>query len=96
MMHPSTTPPPMEETNMFSIAPSNGEYFGPYLRYTNMDIENGVWLGSVMIVTGSPQPPTVHIEQSLDISPNPRQLKGNLIFTHKTWTFYRYDIDIQM
>ncbi|KAL7268773.1 hypothetical protein RUND412_008591, partial [Rhizina undulata] len=103
MMHPNTypmhTPPPqlpMAGINVFSVAPSNGEYFGPYLRYTNMDIENGVWLGSVMIVTGSPQPPTVHIHQSLDISPNPRQLKGNLIFIHKTWTFYRYDIDIQM
>ncbi|KAL7266176.1 hypothetical protein RUND412_011286, partial [Rhizina undulata] len=101
MMNSSTTTPPqlpMAETNMFTIAPSNGEYFGPYLRYTNMDIEHGIWLGSIMIATCSPQPPTVQIKQSFDLSPiaNPRDLKGNPICKHKTWTFYRYDIDIQM
>lgn len=61
-----------------------------------MDIERGIWLGSIMIVTASPQPPTLHLHRSIDLSPNPRQLKANPIFTHRSWTFYRYDIDIQM
>ncbi|PWW76251.1 hypothetical protein C7212DRAFT_280583 [Tuber magnatum] len=87
---------PLAGIALYNVAPANGEYFGPYLRYTNMDIERGIWLGSIMIVTANPQPPTVHLHQSIDLSPNPRQLKANPIHTHKTYTFYRYDIDIQM
>jgi len=87
---------PLAGIALYNVAPANGEYFGPYLRYTNMDIERGIWLGSIMIITANPQPPTVHLHQSIDLSPNPRQLKANPIYTHKTWTFYRYDIDIQM
>lgn len=102
MMHtnsfPVHTPPQLPHSGvaLFNIAPVNGEYFGPYLRYTNMDIERGIWLGSIMIITAGPQPPTIHLHRSIDLSPNPRQLKANPIFTHRTWTFYRYDIDIQM
>ncbi|KAA8576590.1 hypothetical protein EYC84_006689 [Monilinia fructicola] len=70
--------------------------FGPYLRYVNMDMENGVWLGTIMLVTDAPQPPTIHIHQSVDLSPNPRQLKPNPIYTHQRWVFYRYDIDLKM
>lgn len=81
---------------MYQQTPSNGEYFGPYLRYTNMDIDLGIWLGSVLIISADNQPPTVHLHQTQDLSPNPRQLKANPIHTHRTWTFYRYDIDIQM
>lgn len=92
-MHP---PLPLAGVVLFNPTPSNQEYFGPYLRYTNMDIEHGIWLGSIMIVTSSPQPPTIHLHRSVDLSPNPRQLKANPIFTHRAWTFYRYDIDIQM
>lgn len=87
---------PLAGISMYQVAPSNGEYFGPYLRYTNMDIDLGIWLGSVLIISADPQPPTVHLHQSQDLSPNPRQLKANPIYTHRTWTFYRYDIDIQM
>jgi len=87
---------PLAGIIMYQIVPSNGEYFGPYLRYTNMDIDLGIWLGSVLIISTDPQPPTVHLHQSQDLSPNPRQLKANPIFTHRAWTFYRYDIDIQM
>lgn len=87
---------PLAGIALYNVAPANGEYFGPYLRYTNMNIERGIWLGSIMIITANPQPPTVHLHQSIDLSPNPRQLKANPIYTHKTWTFYRYDIDIQM
>ena len=87
---------PLAGIVMYQVAPSNGEYFGPYLRYTNMDIDLGIWLGSVLIISADPQPPTVHLHQSQDLSPNPRQLKANPIYTHRTWTFYRYDIDIQM
>lgn len=61
-----------------------------------MDIEKGIWYGSILIVTDSPQPPTIHIHLSADLSPSPRQLEPNLIYTHQRWTFHKYDIDLQM
>lgn len=82
--------------DQFPITPVNGEYFGPYLRYTNMNLERGIWLGSIMLVTEYGQAPTIHIHMSRDLSPNPRQLKGMPIYTHRSWTFFRYDIDLQM
>lgn len=89
-------PPPSAGVDMYKVVPTNGVYFGPYLRYVNMDMERGVWLGTIMLVTDTPQPPTIHIHQSVDLSPNPRQLKPNPIFTHQRWIFYRYDVDLQM
>lgn len=88
--------PPQEGADLYKVAPTNGVYFGPYLRYTNMDLERGIWLGTIMLVTDGPQPPTIHIHQSVDLSPNPRQLKANPVYTHRRWVFYRYDIDLQM
>ena len=100
MATPTTTgftgPPPVAGVDQYKVAPTNGVYFGPYLRYTNMDIERGLWLGSILLVTNTPHPPTIHIHQSTDLSPNPRQLKANPIYTHQTWIFYRYDIDLRM
>ncbi|KAI1828445.1 hypothetical protein F4861DRAFT_528709 [Xylaria intraflava] len=89
-------PPPGSGVNMYKIQPTNGVYFGPYLRYVNMDVERGVWVGSIMIVTDAPQPPTIHIHQSIDLSPNPRQLVPRSISTHQRWQFYKYDVDLQM
>lgn len=89
-------PPPTAGVDMYKIHPTNGVYFGPYLRYTNMDLERGIWLGSILLVTDALQPPTIHIHQSTDLSPNPRQLKANSIFAHQRWTFYRYDVDLRM
>ncbi len=88
-------PPPSAGVDMFKIQPTNGVYFGPYLKYINMDLERGIWLGSIMLVSDA-QPPTIHIHQSTDLSPNPRQLDGKAIYTHQRWVFYRYDIDLQM
>lgn len=88
--------PPMSGVEQYRVAPTNGVYFGPYLRYTNMDVDNGVWFGSLMIVTDSPHPPTIHLHQSQDMSPDPRQLKANHIHQHRRFSFYRYDIDIHM
>lgn len=65
-----TGPPPAAGVDMYKIVPTNGVYFGPYLRYTNMDLERGLWLGSILLVTDAPQPPTIHIHQSADLSPN--------------------------
>jgi hypothetical protein len=65
-----TGPPPSAGVDVYKVAPTNGVYFGPYLRYTNMDIERGTWLGSVLLVTDAPQPPTIHLHQSIDLSPN--------------------------
>ncbi len=89
-------PPPSAGVDMYKIAPTNGVYFGPYLRYVNMDVEKGIWLGSIMIVTDAPQPPTIHIHLSVDLSPNPRQLMPYSIYTHQRWSFYKYDIDLPM
>ncbi len=89
-------PPPSAGVDMYKIAPTNGVYFGPYLRYTNMDLERGIWLGSILLVTDALQPPTIHIHQSVDLSPNPRQLKASPISVHQRWTFHRYDIDLRM
>jgi len=89
-------PPPSSGMELYKTAPTNGVYFGPYLRYTNMDLERGIWLGSILLVTDSAQPPTIHIHQSVDLSPNPRQLKGVNIAAHQRWTFYKYEIDLQM
>jgi len=61
-----------------------------------MDIERGLWLGSILLITNTPHSPTSHIHQSTDLSPNPRQLKANPIYSHQTWIFYRYDIDLKM
>lgn len=91
-----TGPPPSSGVDMYKIAPTNGVYFGPYLRYTNMDLERGLWLGSILLVTDAPQPPTIHIHQSVDLSPNPRQLKANPIYSHQRWLFYKYNIDLPM
>ncbi|RMZ80603.1 hypothetical protein DV738_g2698, partial [Chaetothyriales sp. CBS 135597] len=89
-------PPPISGVELYKVQATNGVYFGPYLRYTNMDLERGLWLGSILLVTDAPQPPTIHIHQSTDLSPNPRQLKALNIATHQRWTFYKYEIDLQM
>src|SRR5699024_5187319 len=91
-----TGPPPSSGVDLYKTVPTNGVYFGPYLRYTNMDLERGIWLGSILLVTDAIQPPTIHIHQSADLSPNPRQLKPMSIATHQRWTFYKYGIDLQM
>ncbi|KAI1374071.1 hypothetical protein F4677DRAFT_178872 [Hypoxylon crocopeplum] len=90
------TGPPGAGVDMYKVQPTNGVYFGPYLRYTNMDIEKGLWLGSILIVTDAPQPPTIHIHLSVDLSPNPRQLMPHSIYTHQRWQFFKYDLDLQM
>lgn len=90
-------PPPSAGVDMYKVAPTNSVYFGPYLRYTNMDIDRGLWLGSIMLITDAQQqPPTIHIHQSTDLSPNPRQLKAHPIHSHQRWIFYRYDVDLKM
>lgn len=89
-------PPPGAGVDMYKVQPTNGVYFGPYLRYTNMDIEKGMWLGSILVVTDAPQPPTIHIHRSVDLSPNPRQLTPHSIYTHQRWQFFKYDVDLQM
>lgn len=89
-------PPPSSGIELYKVAPTNGVYFGPYLRYKNMDMERGLWLGSILLVTDAPQPPTIHIHKSVDLSPNPRQLSPVSIAAHQRWTFYRYDVDLPM
>lgn len=87
---------PVVKAPSLHAKPRNGVYFGPYLRYTNMDLERGLWLGSVLLATQMPQPPSIHLHQTVDLSPNPRQLRANPIYRHTKFTFYRYDIAIEM
>ncbi|KAK4158449.1 hypothetical protein C8A00DRAFT_10714 [Chaetomidium leptoderma] len=91
-----TGPPPTAGVDVYKVMPTNGVYFGPYLRYVNMDLEKGVWLGSILLVTDAPQPPTIHLHLSVDLSPNPQQLVPQNIHTHQRWTFYKYDLHLQM
>lgn len=91
-----TGPPPSSGVDLYKVVPTNGVYFGPYLRYVNMDLERELWLGSILLVTDGPQPPTIHIHQSLDLSPNPRQLTAMQISQHQRWMFYKYEIDLKM
>lgn len=91
-----TGPPPSAGVDMYRIQPTNNVYFGPYLRYGNMNLEKGTWLGSILIVTDAPQPPTIHIHLSHDLSPSPQQLQPHVIYTHQRWSFHRYDIELQM
>jgi PhoD related phosphatase/WW domain len=91
-----TGPPPSSGVDLYKVVPTNGVYFGPYLRYANMDLERELWLGSILLVTDGPQPPTIHIHESLDLSPNPRQLKASLISQHQRWMFYKYEVDLKM
>jgi hypothetical protein len=65
-----TGPPPTAGMDVYKVAPTNSVYFGPYLRYMNMDVERGLWMGSILLVTDAAQPPTIHIHQSVDLSPN--------------------------
>ncbi|EAQ93277.1 hypothetical protein CHGG_01512 [Chaetomium globosum CBS 148.51] len=89
-------PPPTAGVDVYKVMPTNGVYFGPYLRYVNMDLERGIWHGSILLVTDGQQPPTIHLHLSVDLSPNPRQLVPQNIYTHQRWTFYKYDMDLQM
>ncbi|KAF4311020.1 hypothetical protein GTA08_BOTSDO13621 [Botryosphaeria dothidea] len=76
-----TGPPPQAGVDMYKIQPTNGVYFGPYLRYTNMDLERAS--------------DYTHSSECGPFS-NPRQLKANPIYSHQRWIFYRYDIDLKM
>lgn len=89
-------PPPSAGIDVYKVTPTNGVYFGPYLRYVNMDLEKGVWHGSILLVTDGSQPPTIHLHLSVDLSPNPRQLIPQNIYQHQRWSFYKYDMDLQM
>jgi hypothetical protein len=89
-------PPPSAGVDMYRVAPTNGVYFGPYLRYVNMDLEKGMWHGSILIVTDAPQPPTIHLHLSQDLSPNPKQLQSHVIYTHQRWSFYKYNLELPM
>lgn len=87
--------PPASGVDMYQDKPSNGVYFGPYLRFINIDLQAGVWLGSIMLVTDIPSPPTINIHQSEDLRPNPPALQAQQIHTHKRWCFFRYNISLK-
>lgn len=91
-----TGPPPSAGVDMYRIQPTNGVYFGPYLKYVNMNVETGKWYGSILIVTDAPQPPTIHLHLSVDLSPNPMQLQPHVIYVHQRWTFYKYELELEM
>ncbi|KAK9452777.1 hypothetical protein V1511DRAFT_506963 [Dipodascopsis uninucleata] len=71
--------------------PSNGLFFGPYLRYGNIDLQTGIWSGSVMIVVRSVDAPLFQIHPSLDIG-KMGTVEATLIYQFEDYRFFRYNL----
>jgi len=68
-----------------------GEMHGPYLKYQGMDLNRRIWKASVMIV--------VQRENSqpglfLSYNGRTRNVRGFILESFKTWTFWRYDLKV--
>ena len=69
-------------------------YFGPYLRFKNVDLQQNLWFGSILLVLPSAlPPPRVEFHPSGDFSrlqsSTPQQ-----IHTYDNYSFVRYDLVI--
>ena len=70
----------------------NESYFGPYLRFKNVDLQQNYWLGSILLVLPSNlPPPRVEYHPSGDFSrlqsTTPQQL-----YSYSNYSFFRYDL----
>jgi hypothetical protein len=70
------------------------EYFGPYLRFKNVDLQQNLWFGSILLVlpTASP-PPRVEFHPSGDFS-HLQSSPPQQIHEFANYSFVRYDIVI--
>lgn len=80
--------------SFYRAKPSNGLYFGPYLRYGNIDLQTGTWYGSVMIAIESQTAPYFQIHPSTDLQ-QMRNIEPVKIYQFENYQFFRYNIEIQ-
>ncbi|KAK9493397.1 hypothetical protein V1508DRAFT_438992 [Lipomyces doorenjongii] len=79
---------------VYRAVPSNGMFFGPYLRYGNLDLNTGTWYGSVMIVIGSKVAPYFQIHPTNDIG-QIRAIEARQIYQFENFRFFRYNIALK-
>ncbi|KAK9461170.1 uncharacterized protein V1516DRAFT_342463 [Lipomyces oligophaga] len=84
---------PVDINTVYRSNPSNGAYFGPYLRYINIDLESSTWYGSAMIVIASNSAPIFEIHPSSDPS-QMRAIAPLLVYQYKEFFFFRYNIAV--
>jgi PhoD related phosphatase len=67
-------------------------YFGPYLRFKNVDLQRNLWLGSILLVlpTSLP-PPEVRFHPSGDYS-RMQTASPQQFHTYDSYSFVRYDL----
>ena len=69
-------------------------YFGPYLRFKNVDLQRNLWLGSVLLVLPSQlPPPQLEFHPSGDFS-RLQAAPFQQIYTYDNYSFVRYDLVI--
>ena len=69
-------------------------YFGPYLRFKNVDLQHNLWLGSVLLVLPSQlPPPQLEFHPSGDFS-RLQAAPFQQIYTYDNYSFVRYDLVI--
>ncbi|KAK9468103.1 hypothetical protein V1512DRAFT_128022 [Lipomyces arxii] len=78
---------------VYHSVPSNGTFFGPYLRYKNVDVVNGVWFGSVMVVIESSDAPYFQFHPTSDIT-QIQAVAPRVIYQYKNYKFFRYELTI--
>jgi len=67
-------------------------YFGPYLRFTNTDLQRNLWLGSILLILPSNlPPPRLEFHKSGDFS-HLQSIVPHCIYQYANWSFFRYDL----
>ncbi|KAK7205388.1 hypothetical protein BZA70DRAFT_155625 [Myxozyma melibiosi] len=77
----------------YRARPSNGHYFGPYLRYGNIDLQTATWYGSVMVVVESETAPYLQIHPSSDLQ-QMRAVEPFLLYQYENYRFFRYNLEV--
>ncbi|KAK9474736.1 uncharacterized protein V1510DRAFT_372689 [Dipodascopsis tothii] len=79
---------------LYHTQPSNGMCFGPYLRYTNIDLAKNVWMGSVMVVKEG-EAPYFQVHPSDDIG-KIVTVPETVLYKFGSQTFYKYNVTATM
>lgn len=67
-------------------------YFGPYLRFKNVDLAQNLWMGSVLLILPSSlPPPRLEFHPSGDYSRLQAAVPQQL-YAYDNYSFYRYEI----
>ncbi|KAK9451648.1 uncharacterized protein V1518DRAFT_409150 [Limtongia smithiae] len=77
----------------YHTIPSNGTFFGPYLRYGNIDLQKGIWYGSVLLVIDSEAAPYFQIHPTEDLA-QMRAIDPILIYQFQNYRFFRYNLQL--